>query len=143
MNLLSDVFHIIANVSWGADISATVVSLVLGTIWFHPSVFGTAWMQYVNLKKEEAQSIKAKNSSIWTLPITFIIAANIAAFCKHFDYDTPAQGLLIGYDLGLIACLLIAIHYLYEQRPLGLYGITAGYTLISMSLMGLIIGAMI
>lgn len=143
MNLLSDVLHIMANISWAADVSATIASLVLGVIWFHPSVFGTAWLRLINLKVEDTQSVRAKNAMIWHIPLTFIIAANIAAFCKHFDYDTPAQGFLIGYDLGLVACLLMAIHYLYEQRPLGLYGITAGYTIISMSVMGLIVGTLI
>ena len=33
--------------------------------------------------------------------------------------------MLIGYDLGLIAILLLAIGYLYEQKTLVLYGINA------------------
>jgi hypothetical protein len=143
MNLISDVLHIIANISWAADISATIVSAIIGIIWYHPSVFGTTWMGLVGLKPEDMKSVKSKNAMFWNLPITFIIAANIAAFCKHFDYDTPAKAFLIGYDLGLIVCLFLAIHYLYEQRPLTLYGITAGYTIVSMSAMGLVIGMML
>ena len=100
-------------------------------------------MQLVGLKPEDMTSVRARNAMFWNLPITFIIAANIAAFCKHFDYDTPAQAFLIGYDLGLVVCLFLAIHYLYEQRPLALYGITAGYTIVSMSAMGLVIGMML
>ena len=143
MKLLSDILHIMANISWAADIFAMIASIVIGYIWFHPLVFGTVWMRLVNLKKEETQSVAAKNAMVWSIPLWFIIAANIAAFCKHFDYDTPAQGFLIGYDLGLVACLLMAIHYLYEQRPIALYGITAGYTITSMSVTGLIVGALI
>jgi len=140
MNLLSDVLHIIANISWAADISATIVSAIIGIIWYHPAVFGTRWMQLVGLEPEDMKSVRSRNAMFWNLPITFFIAANIAAFCKHFDYDTPAKAFLVGYDLGLIICLFLAIHYLYEQRPLALYGITAGYTIVSMSAMGLVIG---
>lgn len=143
MSLIFDVFHIIGNISWAADISALIVSLIIGFVWYSPYVFGTIWMGLVGLKKEDIESVKAKNSVLWTIPITFVIAANIAAFCKHFEYDTPSQGFLIGYDLGLVACLLMAIGYLYEQRPLALYGINAGYIIVSMSAMGLIIGAML
>lgn len=79
----------------------------------------------------------------WNLPITFILAANISAFCKHFQYTEPAQGFLIGYDMGLVVCLFLAINYLYEQRPMKLYAISAGYALVSMSTMGLVIGAIL
>lgn len=143
MDLLSRVLHIITNISWVADISALIASLVLGIIWFHPRVFGTAWMELVKLKPEDRKSTRAFNAMFWSIPITFIIAANIAAFCKHFKHTTAAEGFLIGYDLGLIICLFMAIHYLYEQRPLKLYAIVGGYTLISMSVMGLIIGAIL
>lgn len=143
MNLLSDVFHIITNISWTADITALIASVILGIIWFHPAVFGTAWMRLVNLKKEQTKNTRARMAMLYNLPITFIIAANIAAFCKHFKHDTAAEGFLIGYDLGLIICLFLAIHYLYEQRPLKLYAIVAGYTLVSMSIMGMIIGALV
>lgn len=140
MDLFSAVLHITTNISWAADISALIVSTALGIIWFHPRVFGTAWRNLVGLKEEDTRNIRAKNAMVWNIPITFIIAANIAAFCKHFEYDTPAKAFLIGYDLGLIICLFMAIHYLYEQRPLQLYAIVAGYTIVSMSLMGLVIG---
>lgn len=47
MDLLSSVLHIIANISWAADISALIVSTILGIIWFHPKVFGTKWRTLV------------------------------------------------------------------------------------------------
>jgi hypothetical protein len=143
MKIFSDLLHIITNISWGADITATIVAMAIGYIWYHPSVFGTVWMRVANISPETVNSVKAKNSFLYTFPITFIIAANIAAFCKHLEYTDPARAFLIGYDLGLIACLLLAIHFLYEQRNFTHYAITAGYTLVSMSAMGIVIGVVL
>jgi hypothetical protein len=142
MNLFSDVIRIFANVSWSADISAVLVFMIISGIWYSPLVFGKTWRNLVGLTKEQFQK-RALASLLWNTPITFLIAANIAAFCKHFDYDTAVQGMLIGYDLGLIICLFLAIQYIYEQRPLKLYGISAGHVLLSMTFMGMAIGSLI
>lgn len=143
MKIFSDLLHIITNISWGADIAATIVAMVIGYIWYHPSVFGTIWVKVANLSTESVSSVRAKNGFLYTFPITFVIAANITAFCKHLEYTDPARAFLIGYDLGLIACLLLAIHFLYEQRSFLHYVITAGYILVSMGAMGLVIGVVL
>lgn len=139
MKLLSDVMHIVANISWGADIAGMIVSLVLWMVWYSQMVFGKMWMQEIGFTPEKFGT-KSQNALLLHIPIAFLIAANISAFCKHFEYHTAAQGGLIGYDLGLVAILLMAINYIYEQKSLCLYGINAGFTIVSMSLMGVIIG---
>lgn len=140
MKIFSDLINIITNISWAADISATIAAVLIGIIWYHPSVFGTRWMNLIRLCREDTKTIRARNGLFWTVPITFIIAANIAAFCKHLQHTDPARAFLIGYDLGLIVCLFMAINYLYEQKPFTLYAINAGYTIVSMSVMGIVIG---
>jgi hypothetical protein len=87
MDLFSRVLHIITNISWAADLTALIASVVLGIVWFHPKVFGKTWMELVKLKPEDRKSTRALNAMFWNIPITFIIAANIAAFCKHFKHD--------------------------------------------------------
>ncbi len=91
MNLLFDVLDIILNISWVANTTALIASTVLGIIWFHPDVFGTTWMNLVNLKQADITSKRAKIAILWNIPITFILAANISAFCKHLDYRTAAE----------------------------------------------------
>ncbi len=142
MNLLSDIFHIITNISWAADTVSTIVSVFIGMIWYSSMIFGTAWMELTGLK-EKTGGTNHLTAMLWHVPIAFLISANIAAFCKHFEYDTPAQAFLIGYDLGLIACLLLAVNYFYEQKPIKLFLINAGYIIVSTSAMGMVIGALI
>ncbi len=47
----------------------------------------------------------------------------------------------MGYDLGLITCMFVGMRYILEEKPLKLYAINAGYTLLVSSLIGIIIGA--
>jgi hypothetical protein len=95
MSIFSSVLHIISNISWRADISALIASVVVGVIWYHPKVFGMMWVKLVGLKKEQIKNGRARKAMLWNIPITFIIAANIAAFCKHFGYHTAEKGFLI------------------------------------------------
>lgn len=142
MNLFADLFHIILNISWAADMAGTIISVVIGMIWYSSAIFGNPWVELTGLK-EKTGGMNRLTAMFWHIPIAFLISANIAAFCKHFEYDTPAQAFLIGYDLGLIACLLLAINYFYEQKPFKLFMINAGYVIVSMSAMGMVIGALI
>lgn len=42
----------------------------------------------------------------------------------------------------MVVALFIGIHYLYEMRPSKLFLITAGYSVVALSAMGFVIGAM-
>lgn len=96
-------------------------------------------MKFAAIEKEK-YNLKKKSAFLWHIPISFLIAANITAFCKHFKYQSAMEGALIGYDLGLLVILFLAINYIYEQRSLMLYAINAGYIIVCTSLMGLTIG---
>ena len=140
MKIFADIIHIITNISWAADFSATIVAMIIGYIWYHPVLLGGVWKRIANIDTSLFSSTKSLHLFLATFPITFIIAANIAAFCKHMTYTDPTRAFLIGYDLGLVICLFLAIIYLYEQRSLKLYIMHAGYTITAMSAMGFVIG---
>ena len=139
MDIFSDIMRVIQGISYGADIAATIVALLISMVWYRPNVFGKTWRELVGLTQEDLISKRGRVAMLWNLPLTLFIAADIAALCKHFGYHTALQGFIMGYNLGLIICLFLGIHHLYEQRPLKLYAITAGYTIIAMSAMGMVI----
>ncbi len=129
-SLIQDISWLFTNISYSADISATVFALVVGMIWYHPDVFGNSWMNLAGLKKEDLRGKKARWALIWSVPIFLFLAANIAAFCKHFGWYTGAKGMLFGYDLGIMVCLFYLVQSLYEQKPWKLYLINCGYILL-------------
>lgn len=125
MGLFSDVVHIMTNISWKADITGTVVMCVIGAFWHSDFAFGPLWRRLIGLSDETYNDGKSTNLRLLHIPVAFLITANISAFCKHFEYHTAAKGFLIGYDLGLIVCLFLAVQHIYAQRSLSLYAISA------------------
>ncbi len=143
MGLFSDVLHIITNISWKADIAGTIVMCAIGAFWHSPYAFGPLWTKLIGLSQEQFDDPKSKNFRLLHIPVAFLITANISAFCKHFEYHTAAKGFLIGYDLGLIVILFLAVQHIYAQRSLTLYGISAGYVMVTMSTIGMLVGILV
>ena len=134
---------LISDIYWIPNLLAVGVALAIGVVWYHSRVFGTVWMRLANLKPEDvAIKHRAKTALIWQFPILFIIAADMTAFLEHLGWHSAGKGLLFGYNFGMVVALFIGIHYLYEMRPSKLFFITAGYSVVALSAMGFVIGAM-
>lgn len=84
MGLLSDVLHIITNISWKADIAGTFIMCVIGAFWHSSFAFGPMWTKLIGLTPEQYESPLGNNLRLFQIPIAFLITANVAAFCKHF-----------------------------------------------------------
>lgn len=69
------------------------------------------------------------------LPITLLIALYVAGFYTFFGIDSVLYSMGIGVDLAVFVCLFTAMQYLYEQRPMNLFLINAGYTIVTLMLM--------
>ncbi|MBK8956778.1 MAG: DUF1761 domain-containing protein [Saprospiraceae bacterium] len=44
-------------INWLVIIGAGIIPLIIGFIWYHPSVFGKAWMQMTGLTEEKAGQV--------------------------------------------------------------------------------------
>jgi hypothetical protein len=137
---LSEIVEVITHMSYKADISAAVVAMAITVIWYHPQVFGKAWSHLTGIKNNVKTRKALRKAMVWNFIMYVFLAANMAAFCKHFEWNTIDRGFLLGYDLGLMICVAMGIQALYERRPLKLYLITAGCILLVMSAMGMVIG---
>lgn len=92
---LTKLFVLLADISWISNILAIGVALGIGCIWYHSSVFGTAWMQLAHLKPEDVSlKQRAKTALIWQVPILFVLAADMTAFLRHLEWSTAFQGLM-------------------------------------------------
>ena len=143
MKIFSDLVHIIFNISWAADIAGTVIMCALGAFWHSDLAFGPMWRKLTGISEGQYDNIKAKNLRLLLVPVAFLITANISAFCKHFEYHTADKGFLIGYDIGLIVVLFLAIQHIYAEKPLALFGISAGYVMVTMSIVGAVVGVLV
>jgi hypothetical protein len=123
-----------------AIITSAILAFVLGGVWYGP-LFGKSWMQEVGLTPEAAAAGNPAKiyglAFVWTL----IMAYNLGFFLGD---PTISLGMATFYGFatgfGWIAMGLFIVG-LFEHRSLKLMLINGGYMTVTLTTMGLIIGA--
>jgi len=129
------------DVNWLAVLVAALAKFAIGGLWYSPPVFGPRWGAIVGVTPD-AFKARMASAMITDLVASFVLAwvlANVLQF-------TGAAGLIPGVRVsfflwfGFVATPLLSTT-VYEGRPIVLFGINAGYWLVSMLIMGGLIGA--
>ncbi|WP_166920276.1 DUF1761 domain-containing protein [Flavobacterium poyangense] len=150
---------------------AAIVPLVVGFIWYHPNLFGNAWMKESNLTKEQLQTGNMLKifglTYLFSLMIAMILMAltihqsgavgmiggppningakpSFAAFMADYGtaYRTFKHGALHGFMSGLFFALpIIGINSLFERKSWKYILIHTGFWLITLTIMGGIVCA--
>jgi len=71
-----------------AIIGATLVPLALGFIWYHPKVFGNAWMKAAGISPDSAKGANMKVVFGVTLVFAFFLAVIMQALVVHQGHFT-------------------------------------------------------
>ena len=130
--------HQIADINWLSVLVATASSFVLGGLWYGP-LFQKPWMQATGMTKEKGAQASMALTFGGTAVLNLLIAIAIALLAG------PHAGWKMGLHTGLFSSLFfvatsIGVIYLFEQRPLRLWLINAGYQVVNFCIMGSIIG---
>ena len=156
-------------INWLAILVAALSTLVVGSIWYNPKVFGTIWMRESGMTEEKAKGANMLKIFGLTIIFSFFIAfilqflvihqfgpsgmvggdPSIAkpsydAFMNDYGdaYRTFKHGVLHGFMAGLFLALpLIGVNSLYERKSWKYIFINGGYWIVSFMLMGGILSA--
>jgi hypothetical protein len=123
-----------------AVLVAALSTFLIGGLWYSPAVFGKAWMRENNLSEEELK--KSNTTKIFSIAfiLAIIAAINLAMFMG--PEDKPAMGALWGFLAGFgWVATFVGTHYLFERKSFTLFLINAGYSIVSLTLMGVILAA--
>lgn len=132
--------QILAGVNWVAVIAATISAFILGAAWYSKALFGKAWMQEVGLTEEAINAANMAKTFGGTFVLQFLAAIALSAFLG--EGSNWQEGLHTGLWIGLFwVATAYGVTYLFEQRPLRLWLINAGYYVVLYAAMGLIIAA--
>lgn len=139
------------SINWLAVLVAGISSFVVGGIWYSPGLFGKAWMKDNNFTEEKIKNGGNKGKIFgFTLVFSLLMTANLGMFLADGPADCPAAcvqhvdvgfGAMAGFLAGVWTFCAIAIHSLFELKPWRLILINGFYSLVSLTLMGSIIGA--
>lgn len=137
------------SINWLAVLVAGISSFVVGGIWYSPGLFGKAWMKDNNLAEEDIKRGNKGKIFGWTLIFSLLMAVNLGMFLAGPKDNCPvdcvpkvdiAFGAIGGFLAGVWTFCAIAIHSLFELKPWRLILINGFYSVVSLTLMGAIIG---
>ena len=134
----------VPEINWLAVLLATVSSMVVGAIWYAKPVFGTRWMRLTGLTDENMKG--AALPLIITFVVSFFTAAVLAgsaAIAQHFyegNFLLNAVLTAVILWIGFTASRMIT-HDLFDRRPSSLTVLNLAHELVTIVVMGLIIGA--
>ena len=129
-----------SQVNYLAVIAAALVTFLIGGLWYSPLLFERPWRRLNALSEEQ---IKAGHTGLifgLSFLAALVAAYVLALFLAGPDTDAVAglmAGLLVG--AGWVATAMLTT-FLFERRPLALWGIDAAYHVLTFGLMGLILG---
>jgi len=146
-----------------AIFGAAAATLAVGFVWYHPKVFGTAWMREAKLTEED---FKGANM-VLTFGVTFVYGILIAFVLQWLvihqtgaeaaannipadpsilenymnvygsTYRTFKHGMLHGFIAGLFLALpMVGISALFERRSFKYTLISGGYWVVTFMIMG-------
>ncbi|MFL4475611.1 DUF1761 domain-containing protein [Paeniglutamicibacter sp. MACA_103] len=133
----------VPEINWIAVVVATLSTMVVGSLWYTPKVFGNYWMRVAKVTPGEAKD--AVVPILVTLVVSFISAWVLAgATYLSFDFyggSYLTNALLTALILwgGFTAARFIT-HDAFEGRPLGLTALNCLHELVTFMVMGLVIG---
>lgn len=127
--------------NWLAIAAAIIIRMVVGTIWYSPIAFVKPWQALTGVTPESMQKGLGK-AIVIDLVMSAIMAFALANIIAASNITTWPNGAIAGAWLWL--GFVLATHlplWAYENRPLKLIAINAGSNLVSLVLMGGLLGA--
>jgi len=132
---------------WGVLLAA-VSSMVVGSLWYMPNVFGKTWAKMAGVKLDQMGKGKP-GDMIWTYGTVFVaslvtayILAAVTFLAQWFSHDSYLQDALtvaLWLWLGFTAAR-IYVHDTFEMRRKKLTLLNVSHELVTVLVMALILG---
>jgi hypothetical protein len=129
------------NINWAAVIVSAIVLFIIGAVWYSPMLFGKKWAE---LRGATPPSGPPPPANIVTALAGSFITALVFAYIFSITTASPSVGggAILGalFWIGFYAPVS-AIMGMFEGRPFALWLVNNAQSLISLVVIGCIIGA--
>jgi hypothetical protein len=134
----------VPEINYIAVILATLSSMIVGSIWYTPKVFGNYWMRVANVTPSGKAS-DAVRPIIITVIVSFVTAWVLAG-AAYISWDFYGGSFLVNTLVtalilwaGFTAARFIT-HDAFDGRPTGLTVLNVAHELVTIVIMAVIIG---
>jgi len=134
----------VPEINYWAVLIATVSSMIIGSIWYTPKVFGNRWMKLAKVTPADT-NVGAWLPIIVSIVLSFLLAwvlAGAVAIAWHF-YEGAFLWSAIVTAVALWAAFTagrIIVHDVFEGRPSNLTVLNIAHELVTVLVMAIIIG---
>jgi hypothetical protein len=126
-------------VNWIPVLAATIAAFLLGGAWYSPAMFGKAWAAENGIDYSAQRERNVPLMFVLAFVMLWLTASLLSAVLG--PNATPIYGLNVGLLAGaFFAASSLGITYIFENRGVKLFLINGGYYVVSIALMGYILG---
>jgi hypothetical protein len=131
----------LSHAPWLQIIVAGVAFFAIGAVWYAPPVFGKKWQEAHKIEMNEESKKRIPMLFASTFVIGLLMAFGMGAALHVMQAPgTCMNGIKTGLFLGGMFCALpIGINYLYTGKSFMVWIIDAGYHVVGLTLMGIIL----
>lgn len=132
----------VPEINWWAVVVATLSTMVIGSVWYAPPVFGRRWERLARIERP-ANAVVAIGLTVAVSFVSAAVLAGAAAIAWGFyggSFLTSAVVTGLFLWAGFTAARFIT-HDAFEGRPWRLTVMNVSHELVTVLVMGLIIGA--
>lgn len=133
-----------SSINFLAVLLAALASFAIGSLWYSPLFFGKGWQKALGLSSADIQNANMFLIFGASFILMFIMALGLALFSQGHpgSESTWFNGLTDGLFVALFfVSTSYGVNMLYQRKPFKLWAIDAGYQIVLLSVMGIIIGA--
>jgi hypothetical protein len=129
------VFNSFGEVNWLAVLVCAILSMVIGFIWYGP-LFSKPWGRMTGWTNEKVAALPKSSMTIGYVKaflFAFIIASVLALTLLSIKADGIGDGVTAAIVLWAgFTGATIGVNMTFERRPISLFGIEAGYHLLTL-----------
>lgn len=136
-------------VNYLAVLIAGVASMAVGFLWYGPMLLGKPWMKLMGYTKESMEKTKKGMGKTYAMSTVFTLISayvlwHVMTFSKSFyGYSPMMTGLSSAFWMWFGFMMPVqATEVLFGGKKWKLFGINTGYQLVSLLVMGVVMGMM-
>jgi len=133
----------LSNANWLAVIVAALAFFALGSLWFSV-LFGKQWMALNGIPEQTPERREEMKKLMMPMMLKTLVMSLVLAFLVGFlgyaiGIHQCVPGIKLGLALGVIAIIPLIMADMYLMKPLKLWFIDAGYHLVGIVLISIIL----